>query len=308
MTNIPYADETWSAVTGCSKVSPGCANCWAERISHRFDQTRLPWTPEHAAENIKVHPSKLEEPLHWRKPRTVFVCPMSDLFHPDVPDEFIDQVFAVVGHAKQHRFLLLTKRAERMKWHCDSLAGSANIHRDRVLARYGFDAGLQFEQVLCGSRPYPLPNVWLGVSVENQHWADERIPLLLDTPAAHRWVSAEPLLGAVDLRRFIGGPACNCICGCPCTFGNLEASGLCSVCQISTWRDDDGRHAEMGSVDWVVLGGESGPGHRPMKLAWADRISEQCYTAKVPYYGKQIAEVRPDQPLPGALGRREVPW
>jgi protein gp37 len=255
VSGIPYLGahgESWNPTTGCSKVSPGCANCWAETVSHRFSMTHLPWTPEHAAENVTVHPARLEEPLHWRTPRTVAVCFMGDLFHEQVPDSFIDEVVAVMTATKRHTFLVLTKRAERMRAY--------------------FEGGWGLKCM------WPAPNVWLGVTAENQRMADERIPLLLDTPGKH-WVSLEPLLGAVDIDEWIpcGDPQCE---------------------------------EEMNFLDWVVVGGESGPGHRPMPLEWATDIQAQCEAAGTPFYFKQIAASRPGQPSGVAAldAAKAVPW
>jgi protein gp37 len=178
VTKIPYADEGWPVTRGCSKVSPGCANCWAEAISRRFNKAHKPWTPANAAENVTLHPELLDKPLHWRWPRTIFVCPTGDLFHEQVPDEFIHDVWNVMTLADRHTFLVLTKRIERA------------------------------QRMIVGG----LDNVWLGVTAENQHWADVRIPLLLDTPGKH-WISLEPLLSPIDLSPKQQGTISLCVVG-----------------------------------------------------------------------------------------------
>lgn len=162
---IEWTDATWNPVTGCSKVSPGCANCYAETISLRFGTSKKPWTPENAAENVVLHPERLDQPLRWRRPRMVFVNSMSDLFHEQVPFEYIDRVFGVMWRAQQHTFQVLTKRPER-----------AREYLDRVV--YVSDPRDRRDAIGSARLPdvWPLPNVWLGVSIENQHWADERIP------------------------------------------------------------------------------------------------------------------------------------
>lgn len=247
-TGIQWTDAVWNPVTGCTKVSPGCKHCYAEAVAERFwakqyppvSETRHPEVEPRAREftDVWTHPDRLDEPLHWRKPRRVFVNSMSDLFHEDVPWEFIAHVFDVMEKAKQHTFQVLTKRPERM--------------RDFVTI-IGSEAG----------RKSAPPNVWLGVSVENQETADERIPLLLQTPAV-RFLSCEPLLEPINL-------------------------GLLRYCH------KDG-HETLGNppIDWVIVGGESGPGARPMDLAWARSIVEQCRAANVPCFVKQLGSCPTD--------------
>jgi protein gp37 len=164
-TGIEWTEATWNPVTGCSKVSPGCAHCYAERLSLRFGSTRKPWLPAHAAENVTLRPERLDQPLRWRRPRLIFVNSMSDLFHERVPLSFIERVFGVMANAEQHVFQILTKRHERMV-------------------------------ELSPSLPWP-ENVWMGVSIENRRWS-VRGDALRQVPAAVRFISAEPLLGSLD--------------------------------------------------------------------------------------------------------------
>jgi protein gp37 len=223
---IEWTDATWNPVTGCAKVSPGCDHCYAETFANRWRGI-----PGHHFENgfdVQLRPERLDQPLRWKRPRRVFVNSMSDLFHKDVPDSFIAEAFSVMARAQQHTFQLLTKRHARMK---------------ALLSRPSFRDNLAH-----WGAPWPLPNVWLGVSAEDQHWANLRIPGLLHTPAAIRFVSAEPLLGPVDL------------------------TGMCAI-------------------DWLIIGGESGPGARPMDLEWARSLVWQCQAGELPVHVKQLGSV-----------------
>jgi protein gp37 len=226
-TKIEWAEKVWNPVTGCTKISPGCANCYAERMTKRF------W-PDKDFNKVTLHPDRLEEPLRWKKPSRIFVCSMGDLFHEDVTDEFIDGVFGTVlglnifsGVAK-HTFLILTKRPERMKRYFDSRDPIEHIKawayncpwvpKDEDLTTedlayskccHDWDEngrnsnGSKYKPWGYLNKLWPLPNVWLGVTAENQQMADERIPILLQVPAAVRFVSVEPMLGSVDLMPWI---------------------------------------------------------------------------------------------------------
>lgn len=237
---IEWTEATWNPVTGCTKVSPGCDNCYAEKIVERFHG-------KGSFAIVKRSDEKLFLPFSWRRPRRVFVNSMSDLFHADVPDSFIAHVWSVMARTPQHTYQVLTKRHARMR----SLLSKPSF-RDNTLS-------------LAKTDTWPLPNVWLGVSVENQHWAEIRIPELQRTPAAVRWLSCEPLLGPVDLT--------------PC--------------------------AEFPDVDWVVAGGESGPGARPMHPEWARAIRDACVVAGVPFFFKQWGNWVP-QPLYSTDDRHHV--
>lgn len=239
-TGIEWTDATWNPVTGCEKVSPGCDHCYALTLAERFRGA-----PGHYFEHgfdVQLRPDKLDLPLRWRRPRRIFVNSMSDLFHKDIPDEYIARVFAVMAFAPQHTFQLLTKRHARMR----SLLSSPGFEMLLWAAMVDLSAARAKPDVLCiDFEPvdWPLPNVWLGVSVENQQWADTRIPALLATPAAVRFISAEPLLGPVAF------PA--------------------------------------ESLDWVIVGGESGKGARPMHPGWARQIRYQCELVGTPFLFKQ---------------------
>ena len=281
---IEWTDATWNPVTGCSKVSPGCAHCYAATLAPRLARmgqrgyTELPWVPENAAANVFLHEDRLQLPLRWTRPRRVFVNSMSDLFHELVPDEFIDRVFAVMAQASHHTFQVLTKRPERMRaWAAEwSATGDAEVGiHDGV---FGMHTGARFANGIY--RPWPLPNVWLGTSVENQTWADRRIPLLLDTPAAVRFLSCEPLLGPVDLR--------------------LRHPVMTDLADLDPGRDERyrGTYPFRGVtadavtrrhhwIDWVIVGGESGPDHRPVDPAWVRSMRDQCVATGVPFLFKQ---------------------
>ena len=244
MSGIEWTDRTWNPVRGCSRVSEGCRNCYAEVIASRFGSVSGSpfngfardgkWTGR-----VELIEHRLRDPLSWRKPCRVFVNSMSDLFHEGLPDEAIDRVFAIMALAYQHTFQVLTKRPERMH---EYLRGHA------AGGRHIWRAAQQVEMPRGRNKPapgWPLPNVWLGVSVENQAAAD-RILVLLQTPAAVRFISAEPLLALVGL---------------------------------SAWLD---------SIDWVIVGGESGPNARGCHLGWIRSIVQQCKAADVPVFVKQL--------------------
>lgn len=253
---IEWTEATWNPVTGCTKVSPGCDHCYAETFAERWRGV-----PGHYFEqgfDVALRPDKLDQPLHWKRPRRIFVNSMSDLFHDDVPNEYIASVLGVMARAPQHTFQLLTKRHGRMKSLLNNpdWAWSAQV----AALAHGFNPdGVELNPQ---DIPWPLPNVWLGVSVEDQKWADIRIPALLETPAAVRFVSAEPLLGPVSL-----------------------ASTL-------TWPDGSVRvsapDAGVSGIDWLIIGGESGPGARPMELDWAASLVRQCRDHEIAPFVKQL--------------------
>jgi protein gp37 len=269
-TKIEWTDATWNPITGCSKVSQGCKNCYALR-----DWKRLAANPKSVYAgreftDVMIHPERLSQPLCWTKPRMIFVNSMSDLFHESVHDAFIDQVFAVMALANQHIFQVLTKRPERMhRYLTDHAAGGRHI----------WMAAQEIEMPGNRSKPspgWPLPNVWLGVSVEDQEAADKRIPLLLDTPAAVRWISAEPLLGMVDLTSLSRSSSDG-----EWTYIDNALTGFRAT-KCGGWNGP--------RLDWVVVGGESGPDARPMHPEWARSLRDQCADAGVPFLFKQWGE------------------
>lgn len=310
MSAIEWTDVTWNPVRGCSIVSKGCTNCYAMKQAHRFSGPGGPYEGLTTLTNggpvwtgdARLVPELLDAPLKRKKPRRVFVNSMSDLFHEDVPDAFIDQVFGVMAITTRHTYQILTKRSARMRDYIRSrtemamdeqcrkagqLMGAPDCISDASVAarRRTNDRGYDN----CGPL-WPLENVWLGVSVEDQAAADERIPLLLETPAAVRFVSAEPLLGPVD-------------------FTSVEwpekRGHRVDVLRAGYWNAEGWRyggpsaalgaprglftnHSDMSRIDWVIVGGESGPGARPCDVAWIRSIVEQCKAASVPVFCKQL--------------------
>lgn len=278
-TAIEWTDATWNPMTGCTKVSAGCDNCYAETFSERFRGT-----PGHYFEggfDIQLRPDKLDQPLRWKRPRRIFVNSMSDLFHNDVPDTYIAQVFGVMALAQHHTFQILTKRHGRMR----SLLGSDDVIYGRSfesmvrnVAHNTRNNLRRADLPIADDLPWPLPNVWLGVSTEDQKWADIRIPALLDTPAAVRFISAEPLLGPIDLAKVSAPP-----------FWCLGHGGPAAECPNDL-------HLPRQGIDWVIVGGESGRNARPMHPAWATSLRDQCATAEVPFLFKQWGEWTPIGP------------
>lgn len=310
---IEWTDATWNPVTGCTEVSPGCDHCYAKTFAERWRGT-----PGHHFEqgfDVVLRPERLDQPLRWKKPRRVFVDSMSDLFHDQVPVEFIARVFAVMALTPQHTYQLLTKRHGRMRSvlrdECRCGSGHApSIHLRSAMAwavskanpdripgvpdgaehHVYFDAG------------WPLKNVWLGVSVEDQQRADLRIPALLDTPAAVRFLSCEPLLGPVELDKAwlvcdhlaasgAGAPGVWRCDSCGAIHREIEdPDGSVAVTQVDPPRGYQARYEQLERgqlIDWVIVGGESGPGARPMDPAWARSLRDQCTSAGVAFHFKQ---------------------
>lgn len=308
--SIEWTDAVWNPVTGCSKVSPGCKHCYAERMAKRL--AGRDGYPADEPFRVTLHPEKLDLPLRWRKPRRIFVNSMSDLFHEMVMDSFIDKVFAVMALAPRHTFQILTKRPERMLSYL-SAAGVSKRVDDAALAiatKWDFDRTapgkpLPTEFLLGRANELPLPNVWLGTSVENQQTADERIPLLLQTPAAVRFISAEPLLGAVDLGELTWVSLPRGVRGDSPFQSTFAAAGIrrahtnrfgamSAIAEAGEWLGI--KPAEMDwcrKLDWVIVGGESGPGARTMHPDWARRIRDACKAAGVPFLFKQHGEWLP---------------
>lgn len=323
-TSIEWTDETWNPVVGCEQISPGCAHCYAKEQwdrRHKAHKAGKPMAAQYARpfEIVRTMPERLLEPLKWRAPRRVFVNSVSDLFHADVPFEFIDRVFAVMAHAQRHTFQILTKRAERMREYVSDTAHTGLGFPDDVCTR----VARAMEPIGHDVAPatvrmnWPPPNVWLGVSVENQHFADERIPQLLQTPAAVRFVSAEPLLGPVDLG--LTTATCNCCKHFPSRWASLTRPVTCDfplallpenrdrIAKAGCYRTESNRHGALSvptvsgalglrpseftalpSLDWVIVGGESGAVARPFELSWCRSVVEQCQAAGVPVFVKQL--------------------
>lgn len=277
---IEWTDASWNPIVGCSIVSPGCTNCYAMKLAHRLERMGSPiyrdltqMTKAGAVWSGKVEQSNWgirTAPFYWRRPRRVFVNSMSDLFHESVPDKWIDEVFAVMALCPQHTFQVLTKRADRMRRYVEAvtlerIAEAVTViiwpiskHEadTRITGKPEGSAALYH----CKRPAWPLPNVWLGISVEDQRRAEERIPHLVATPAAVRFLSCEPLLGEIA--------------------------------------------PDLTGIGWVIGGGESGPKRRPMDLAWARGLRDQCAETGTPYFFKQVDKVLP---IPDDLMIRQFP-
>lgn len=272
-TKIEWADCTWNPIVGCSVVSPACTNCYAMRMAARLEAMGVEhyrgMTQPSKAGPVwtgKVAPapdSILTAPLRWKKPRRIFVNSMGDLFHESVSYSRIDLVFAIIATAQQHTFLILTKRADRMRRYMtdrfDTECGSDNI------CEVCEDLGLPMDW------PQDLPNCWLGVTAEDQQRANERIPDLLATPAAVRFISAEPLLGAINLST-IDLPG-----------GEYEIAPL-GWSHLGRGENTDQR------LDLVICGGETGPNARPMHPDWARKLRDDCAAAGTPFFFKGWGE------------------
>lgn len=333
-TGIEWTDKTWNPIVGCSVISPACTNYYAMAMAARLESMaekaaggsygekkvalahyagttkrvngKPVWTGvlKQAPEHI------LTLPMRWKKARRIFVNSMSDLFHESVPDEWIDFVFAIMALAPQHTFQVLTKRPKRMR---EYFGGNTDQTRRSMVNNTCFGInqwlGLPFTDERCRIRRWPLPNVWLGVTAEDQPRADERIPDLLATPAAVRFVSYEPALGPIDWKRWLptrryarrpngvpflasyffmtrcehcGWVGSSELCGID-SFGD-DSDVFCPACAKSICADD------LPRLDWVICGGESGPNARPMHPDWARSLRDQCAAAGVPFFFKKWGE------------------
>jgi len=259
-TNISWTDETWNPLVGCSKISAGCKNCYAESASKsaRLQQFSQYQTVKDWDGTIEFVENQLLKPLSWKASKKVFVCSMSDIFHANVEDEWLDKIFAVMAIASQHTFQILTKRPERMQEY---------LSYPKTLQRIGtwIAADLKSHYGLVGLNHsvfdkfrLPLPNVWLGTSVENQKAADSRIPSLLMTPASVRFLSCEPLLEAIKIEDYL--------------------------------RPDTEELGHPG-IDWAIVGGESGTGARPCHIDWIRSLVQQCQKTETAVFVKQLGAV-----------------
>lgn len=306
-TAIEWTDATWNPIRGCSRVSEACRHCYAEGVAARFSKPGLPyeglarrvalpnggnearWTNEIAY----AGDTTLLKPLRWEKPRRIFVNSMSDLFHENVPDEIIDRVFAVMAFCPQHTFQILTKRPERMRAYCNSESQAffdrqfeamdwVRNHSPFASVREAHEHhGIAWHQPAFAEDMRPLPNVWLGTSVENQATANDRVVTLLSTRAAVRFLSCEPLLGPIDLTSIM-----------------LDGKRIDALIGAIAWLNgDDWEHiGACSKVQWVIAGGESGHQARAMHPDWARRLRDDCEYAGVPFFFKQWGEWahRPD--------------
>lgn len=279
---IEWTDATWNPITGCTLVDEGCRHCYAAHLITSWPAignhpSRKGLARKNAAGEskftgeVRLNEQWLDQPLRlrWRKPRRIFVCAHGDLFHESVPDEWIDRVFAVMALAPQHTFQVLTKRPERARAYLQPFdQRRANALGNGVI-RLGYNGPLE-------SLPWPLPNLHLGTSISDQASANARIPALLECPAALRFVSAEPLLAPVDLDAITKGDGMIYALSGIHADDNIGPSGF----------------AKTPKIDWVIVGGESGPKARPMHPDWARSLRDQCVSAGVPYFFKQWGAFR----------------
>ena len=310
MSKIDWTDVTWNVTAGCRKVSEGCRNCWAIRTVPRLAGNGVKGYEQitNSKEQITNKSGKAKKLLNWsgkiellehnlqkpfkygKKPKRVFVNSMSDLFHEDVPFDFVDKVMAVISLFSQHTFMILTKRPERMKEYFEKLF--ADYTPDEIMEK--LTSLYSDENFLGKDKPFPamedeaecfahnyamvhgiLSNLWLGVSVEDQKTADERIPVLLQIPAAKHFISLEPMLGAVDLSKYLGFDA---TITCHEKITEDVGKAIIEMCN---------KAGAKKLLDWVIVGGESGAGARPMHPEWVRSIKDQCTMSNVQFYFKQ---------------------
>lgn len=285
-TKIEWTEYTWNPVTGCTPISEGCQNCYARRMANRL-RGRCGY-PADEPFKVTLRRERLIEPLKWKKPRRVFVCSMGDLFHEDVPFQFIATVFGVMANNSQNIYIVLTKRPQRMKEFFDWLFSNAAKYYARGYRTVPYDddrinvlimnIASEYGINLDFMRQWPLFNVWLGVTAENQQRADERIPILLQIPAAVRFVSVEPMLGPVDLTKINQGSDSwiNALTGD--WIGYHHYGGAKTVKE--SWP----------KLDWCIVGGETGPGARPMHPDWVRSLRDQCQASGTKFFFKSWGE------------------
>ncbi len=271
-TKISWTDETINPVVGCSKTSAGCQNCYAEKMAQRIttmgtfaaDDYRQVVSKDGWLGSSVFRPSELDKPCRWKKPRTIFVSSMGDLFHDSVPFEWVDQVLHTAKYNPAHTFIFLTKRPNRMLEYFTGMSqpGAGTPTARRLLSHPNYSSnwhGLHMVYLKGGA----LPNLVIGVSVEDQATADERIPVLLQIPAAKRFISLEPMIGPVD----------------------LVSSGAFDECHAN--HGDIGESWLESNIHGVILGGESGHKARPLDPEWVRLVRDQCSAAGVPFMFKQ---------------------
>ena len=243
---IEWTDSTWNPITGCTPASEGCRNCYAKAMAERFPRVHSGDGAIRKFSDVTFHPERLDQPLRWRKPRKIFVCSMGDLFHSEAYIDWLSDIWDIMIRCPQHTFLILTKRADNMR----SLLSPPNPCLPT------------------------LPNVWLGVTCENQRTANERIPILLDTPAAMRFVSVEPMLEEINIKHY------------------LECNKSISECHARPLYPDCNPITKLcrNNVDWVICGAETGAHKRPCKPEWIDFLRQQCAAAGVPFFGKKDSQ------------------
>lgn len=325
MSKIEWTDKAWNPMTGCQIISEGCRYCYAKDFAERMKHNTQPSIAKRYRNGFgpTFHPDVLGKPLHWTKPRRVFVCSMSDLFHSSFTNEQIAAVFGVMAACPQHTFQVMTKRPERMlewfEWFGKAV-GSRAI-RTRLHAAINIcqtHSGLYHHGkpvYIAQDVQWPLPNVWIGVTVENQVAADERIPLLLQVPAAVRFLSCEPLIGPVLLPN--DSLTCDCCGNLPETV-NVNDEIYCKRCHEDDPDDASTIYGGCLSIDWVIAGGGSGSKARPSHPDWFRALRDQCQAAGVPFFFKQWGkwgvvyegETEPDETFIAGLPtpRKDYAW
>ena len=288
-TKIEWCDKTWNPITGCTKCSPGCVNCYAFKIAYTRLAGRFGYPADDPFRPGTFHPSRLNEPTKLKKMSRIFVSSMGDLFHEDVANEHLWPIFSEMCGTQWingHVFLLLTKRPKRMREVIELIKEDLEEQRKPIIN----PDGTKTIRLTFG---FPLNNIWLGVTVCNQQEADEKIPILLGIPADKRFVSIEPMLGPVDVSRYIsrgdyymtkceycGWVGTSELCGTGDCFASDDV--ICPECKKSICGNDH------PGLDWVISGSETGPKARPANPDWFRSIRDQCLTAKVPFFLKQI--------------------
>ena len=269
---IEWTDNTWNPITGCTKISAGCQNCYAENMAKRF-----------GGENgfkLTLRPEKLDIPLGRKKPTTYFVCSMSDLFHEDVPFEYIDKIWVIMALTPHHTYQVLTKRPKRMAEYFERHFTRHKIGALAVKYTKNFHPdGHGCDSDICNGM-FPLKNVWLGVTAENQDQAQKRIPILLEIPASKRFISVEPMLDKINLKHlgFLKGQA------------PKDRLCLCDGLEGTVYDFGSTNTVEINKLDWVICGGESGQRARPLNPEWVKDLQEQCAATNTPFFFKQWGE------------------
>jgi len=299
--------KSWNPVIGCSKCSTACENCYAEALHTQRHKAllagkKMPPCYAEPFDRVRFFPERLIEPLHWRKPQMIFVCNMGDLFHDAVMDSsFLDRIFAVMAMCPQHTFMLLTKRSDNQLKYITSEADTEHM-------AWLADKSLGEDELAAHAPTWPLPNVWIGATIWDQASADRAVPILLSTPAAKRFVSVEPMLGPVDLGQWFERIDHCGACGAE---SPAQVEDVCPECGsdaglITTWGCAQAERYRTGErysespageedlkgqpLDWIICGGETGPGARPMHPDWPRKLRDDCVAAGVPFFFKQWGE------------------
>lgn len=302
-----FKGETWNPVVGCTKVSQGCKFCYAETLHDRRHKAfvagaKLPQQYAEPFKQVQLLPERHELPLRWKNPRSVFVNSLSDLFHEDVPQGFIDAVFAVMALRPEHRFMVLTKRHREMRDYLTDAAVRERVSEvaESLIDMHGtrqekWDLNRRRHAISPTLKTWPLPNVWLGVSVEDQKAAASRVPVLAETPAAVRFLSCEPLLGPLEFTVTLRG-------GDQHGYGTVRHDLLTGYKWM--WDGFEVPLEPTGPIHWVIAGAESGTGARPMDEDWVRGIRDACTLENVPFFYKQNADKGRKLSLPELDGRR----